>query len=217
MQLNLKGFIMSNELTPAQAALLPIYTSNYIAHGFYTGPGTREDDEHIVRAVERSYKNAIRRKRHDSITKVPMVVVGSIKQVVHMMKQTIQGDAEAIKSTIKSARHNGQFQAATDARFMFHLEVLGVGGDALEWKEVSPLYRKNGGVFLFPEICFCVRPPIRFDDDSGGNPVPIWNEESAPTVYTPQNPTDINDVTKYSVEDIEDLPNTIVIQGKSFL
>jgi hypothetical protein len=100
---------------------------------------------------------------------------------------------------------------------MFHLEVLGVGGDALEWHCVSPLYRKNGGVFLFPEICFCVRPPIRFDDDSDGNPVPIWNEESAPTVYTPQNPTDINDVTKYSVEDIEDLPNTVVIQGKSFL
>jgi hypothetical protein len=208
---------MSNELTPSQAALIPQYVSEYVAHGFYTSSGTREDDEHIARATERAYKNAISRKRHDSITKVPMVVVGSMKQVVHMMKQTIQGDADAIKSTIQSARHNGQFQAATDARFMFHLEVLGVGGDALEWHCVSPLYRKNGGVFLFPEICFCVRPPIRFDDDSDGNPVPIWNEESAPTVYTPQNPTDINDVTKYSVEDIEDLPNTVVIQGKSFL
>jgi hypothetical protein len=208
---------MSNELTPAQSALIPQYVSKYISHGFYTSSGTREDDEHIVRAVEKAYKNAIKRKRHDSITKVPMVVVGSMKQVVHMMKQTIQGDADAIKSTIQSARHNGQFQAATDARFMFHLEVLGVGGDALEWHEVSPLYQKNGGVFLFPEICFCARPPIRFDDDSKGNPVPIWNEESAPTVYTPTNPDDIEGVTKYSVEDIEDFPDTIVIPGKSEL
>lgn len=208
---------MSNELTPAQLALVPQYTSTFIAHGFYTSSGTREDDEHIVRAVERSYKNAIRRKRHDSITKVPMVVVGSMKQVVHMMKQTIQGDEESIKSTIQSARHNGQFQAATDARFMFHLEVLGIGGDALEWYCVSPLYRKNGGIFLFPEICYCVRPPIRFDDDESGNPVPIFNEETAPTVYTPMNPTDIEVVTKYCVEDIEDIPNTIIIQGKSFL
>ena len=207
---------MSSELTPAQSALIPQYVSTYISHGFYTGPGTREDDEHIVRAVERSYKNAIRRKRHDSITKVPMVVVGSMKQVVQIMKQTIQGDAEAIKTTIQSSRHNGQFQAATDARFMFHLEVLGVGGDALEWHEVSPLYRKNGGVVLFPEICFCVRPPIRFDDVECV-PVPIWNEESAPTVYTPMNPTVIDEVTRYSVEDITDIPDTIVIPGKTEL
>jgi hypothetical protein len=87
----------------------------------------------------------------------------------------------------------------------------------LELHEVSPLYRKNGGVFLFPELVFAVRPPIRFDDDTDGNPVPIWNEESAPTVYTPTNPDSIEEVTRYSVEDITDIPDTIVIPGKTEL
>jgi hypothetical protein len=197
---------MASQITPAQQALIPQYVATYTAQGFYTSDSTRDDDEFIVRAVERAYKNAVRRKRHDSIVQVPTVIVGSMRHIVHIMRQTIKGDPAEVTNTIQSSRHNGQFQSNTDARFRFHLEVLGVGGDALEWNEVSDLYRKNGGMFMHPNVCYCLRPPVEFVDDENGNPVPVWNDSVAPTVYTPQNPLAIEEVTKYFVEDIEDLP-----------
>lgn len=210
---------MASELTPAQSALIPTYISKFTAQGFYTSVGDRSDDEHIYRAVERAYKNAVRRKRHESITEVPTIIIGSMRHIVHIMKQTIKGDPTEVINTIQSSRHNGQFQSATDARFRFHLEVLGVGGDALEWHEVTDLYRKNSGMFMHPNVCYCVRPPVEFKDDENGNPVPVWNETVAPTVYSPQNPKEIEEITRYAVEDISDIPGEgiAVIPGVSYI
>lgn len=203
---------MSTTLTPAQEALIPQYVARFIAQGLESGDGTRNMDEYIYRSIERAYKNAIRRNKHNSVTQVPIIVIGSLKHIVSsIMKQRISGTPSEVISTIQAARHNGQFQSATDARFRFHLEVLGVAGDALEWNEVSDLYRKNAGMFMFTNVCYAVRMPIRYDTDANDQPVPVWSDEYAPTVYTPINPKDMDAPTIFDIEDIEDIPNTIVM------
>lgn len=204
---------MAQELTAAQEALIPTYVSRYIAQGLNQGDGTREMDTPIYKSIERAYKNAIRRSSNatsSQVTQVPVVVCGSLSHIVKIMKMRIQGSSSDIISTIQAARHGGQFWSATDARFRFHIEVLGLAGDALNWNEVSDLYRNNAGLFMFSNVCYAIRMPIRYDTGENENLTPVWTDEYAPTVYTPINPLAIEEVTKWDMEDIEDLPDTKV-------
>lgn len=209
---------MAQELTAAQEALIPTYVSRFIAQGLNQGTGTRDLDTPIYKSIERAYKNAIRRNdaaASTAITQVPMVVCGSLKHIVQIMKARIAGSPSDVISTIQAARHGGQFWSATDARFRFHIEVLGLAGEALNWNEVSDLYRNNAGLFMFSNVCYAIRMPIRYDSGTNDNLTPVWTDEFAPTVYTPQNPTDLDNPTVWDMEDVEDIPDTKFTLGST--
>lgn len=202
-----------SELTPEQLAMMPRYISKYVSQGLRTGTCTREDDEPIYTAVARAYKNAIKQNtfpQEFEEKKVPIVVCGAFMHILGIMRARIAGTREDVTKVILDAYHGGQFWSCTDARFRFHLEVIGTEDENLNWDEISGLYKNNAGMFMFSNIVFAIRPPVEFKEDENQKLTPVWNQDHAPTVYTPVNPFALNEDTNWDIEDIEDIPDTVI-------